>query len=117
MQASLKRDAHFDDKGKHDKLVPLEVDALLAKVSTLKDARGVGDEAGGTEYHGHDSCEGGSHGQKEGAWTDHASNTLDQIARELMTLKVNKGGKGDRRKRNRIPRKVQLLWKVWSPFD
>ena len=30
-QASLKRDAHFDDKGKHDKPVPMEVDALLAK--------------------------------------------------------------------------------------
>ena len=45
-QASLKRNAHFDDKGKHDKPVPMEVDALLAKVSALKDARGVGHEAG-----------------------------------------------------------------------
>ena len=48
-QASLKRDAHFDDEGKHNKLVPMEIDALLAKVSALNDARGVGDEAGGTE--------------------------------------------------------------------
>ena len=50
-QASLKSDAHFDDEGKHDKLVPMEIDALLAKVSALNDARGVGDEAGGTESH------------------------------------------------------------------
>ena len=48
-QASLKRDAHFDDKGKQDKPVPMEVDALLAKVSALKDARGAGDEAGDME--------------------------------------------------------------------
>ena len=75
-QASLKRDAHFDDKGKHDKAAPVEVDALLAKVSALKHARGVGDEAGGTEPHGHDYCEGGSHRQEEEAWTDHTSNTL-----------------------------------------
>ena len=38
-QASLKGDAHFDDKGKQDKLVFVEVDALLAKVSAFKDAR------------------------------------------------------------------------------
>ena len=76
-QASIKRDAHFDDKRKHDKPVPMEVDALLAKVSALKDARGVGDEAGGTESHGHDHWEGGSHRQEEEAWTDHTSNTLD----------------------------------------
>ena len=36
-QASLERDAHFDDKGKHDKLVLMEVDALLAKVTALKE--------------------------------------------------------------------------------
>ena len=48
-QASLKRDAHFDDKGRQDKPVPLEVDALLAKVSTLKDAQSDGDEAGGIQ--------------------------------------------------------------------
>ena len=53
-QASLKRDAHFYDKGKHDKPAPMEVDALLAKVSALNNARGVGDEAGGKEPHGHD---------------------------------------------------------------
>ena len=88
--ASLKRDAHFDDKGKHDKPVPVEVDALLTKVSALKDARGVGDEVA----YGHDSCEGGSHRQEEEAWTDHTSDTLDQIERELMALKANKGGKG-----------------------
>ena len=93
-QASLKRDAHFDDKGKQDKLVPMEVDALLAKVSALKDARGVGGEAGGTEPHGHDSCEGGSHRQEEETWTDHTLNTFDQIERELMALKANKGEKG-----------------------
>ena len=55
--ASLYKDAHFDDKEKHHKPVAVEVDALLAKVSALLDARGVGDEAGGTEPHGHDSCE------------------------------------------------------------
>ena len=48
-RASLKRDAHFDDKGKQDKPVLMEVDALLAKVSALKDTRGAGDEAGGME--------------------------------------------------------------------
>ena len=35
-QASLERDAHFDDKGKQDKPVPMEVDALLSKVSTTR---------------------------------------------------------------------------------
>ena len=39
-QASVRRHVHFDDKGKQDKPVPMEVDALLAKVSTLKDVRG-----------------------------------------------------------------------------
>ena len=92
-QASLRRDAHFDDKGKQDKPVPMEVDALLAKVSALKDARGAGDEAGGIEPHIHDSCEEGSQRQEEEAWTDHTSNTLDQIDRELMALKANKEGK------------------------
>ena len=72
----------------------MEVDELLAEVSALKDARGVGDEAGGTEPRGHDSCEGGSHRQEEEAWTDYTSNTLDQIERELMALKANKRGKG-----------------------
>ena len=89
-KASLKRDAHFDDNGKQDKPVLMEVDALLAEVSALKDARGVGDEAGGTEPHGHDSCEGGSHRQEEEAWTDYTSNTLDQMERALMALKANK---------------------------
>ena len=89
-QASLKRHAHFDDKGKHDKPVFMEFDTLLAKVSALKDAPGVGDE----KPHGHDYCEVGSHRQEEEAWTDHTSNTLDQFARELMALKANKRGKG-----------------------
>ena len=93
-RAYLKRDAHFDDKGKHDKLVPMEVDALLAKVSALKDARGVGEEAGGTEPHCHDSCEGGPHRLEEEAWTDHTSNTLDLIETELMAVRANKGGEG-----------------------
>ena len=92
--ASLRRDAHFDDKGKQDKSVPKEVDALLAKVSALKYARGPGDEAGGIEAHVHDSCEGGSQREEEEAWTDNTSSTLDQIERELMALKANKGGKG-----------------------
>ena len=75
----------------------MEVDALLAKVSALKEAPGVGDEPGETERHGHDYCEGGSHRQEEEAWTDHTSNTLDQIERELMALKANKVGKGGKR--------------------
>ena len=93
-QASLRRDAHFDDKGKQDKPVPMEVDALLAKVSALKDVRGAGDEAGGIEEHVHESCQGGSQRQEEEAWTDNTSSTLDQIERELMALEANKGGKG-----------------------
>ena len=36
-KASLERDAHFDVKGKQDKPVPMEVDALLAKVTALKE--------------------------------------------------------------------------------
>ena len=68
-----------------------EVDALLAKVSALKDARVAGAEAYGIEPHVHDSGE-GSLRQEEEAWTDHTSNTLDQIERELMALKANKGG-------------------------
>ena len=44
-QASLEREAHVDDRGKHDKLVPMEVDALLAKVISLKECSGEKDEA------------------------------------------------------------------------
>ena len=66
-------------KGKHVKFVTMEVDAFLAKGSALKDVRNVGDEVGGTEPLGHDSCEGGSHRQEKETWTDHTSNTLDQI--------------------------------------
>ena len=58
-QASLERDAHFDDKGKHDKPVPMEVDALLAKVTALKEAGGVcrTEEAHGKQYrHPSSSC-------------------------------------------------------------
>ena len=97
-RASFHRDAHFHDKGKHHKPVAVEIDVLLAKVSALKDAPGVGDEAGGIEPHGHDSCEGGSHRQEEEEWTDHTSSTLDQTERELMALKANKGGKGEKGK-------------------
>ena len=43
-QASLKRDAHFDDKGRYDQPVLMEVDALLAKVAALKEGRGEKDE-------------------------------------------------------------------------
>ena len=100
-QASLRRDTHFDDEGKQDKLVPMEVDALFAKVSALKDARGPGDEAGGIEAHVHDSCEGRSQRQEEEAWTDNTSSTLDQIERELMALKdkEEKEGKVEREER------------------
>ena len=45
-QASLKRDAHFDDKAKLDKPSPMEVDALLAKVTALKESKGDGGEGG-----------------------------------------------------------------------
>ena len=56
-QAILKRDAHYDDKGKHDKPVPMEVDALLAKVTALKEGRGEKDEASdGPEFHHYDVC-------------------------------------------------------------
>ena len=48
-------------------------------------------EAGGIEAHVHESCEGGSQRQEEEAWTDNTSSTLDQIERELMALKANKG--------------------------
>ena len=44
-QASLEREAHADDRGKHDKLVPMEVDALFAKVISLKEGSGEKDEA------------------------------------------------------------------------
>ena len=50
------------------------------------------------EPHGHDYCEGGSHRQEEEAWTDHTSNTLDQIEKELMALKANRGGQGGKGK-------------------
>ena len=56
-QAILKRDVHYDDKGKHDKPVPMEVDALLAKVTALKEGRGEKDEASdGPEFHHYDVC-------------------------------------------------------------
>ena len=86
-------------KGNRDKPVPTEADALLAKVSALKDARGEGDEAGGIEPHFHDSRGGGSQRQDEEAWSDHTSNTLDQTERKLMALKANKEGKEEREER------------------
>ena len=58
----------------------MEFDAVLAKVSALKDARGDGDEAGGTEPHLRDSCGGGSERQEEEAWTDHTSNTWTKLS-------------------------------------
>ena len=97
----------------------MEVDALLAKVSALKDVRGAGDEAGGIEEHVHESCEGGSQRQEEEAWTDNTSSTLDQIERELMALEANKGGKGGKGGKGRkgVPRKLQLLWKIRPPLE
>ena len=76
-----------------------EADALLAKVNAKKDARRDGDEARGTEPHFHDSCGGGSLRREEEAWTDHTSDTLYQIKRELMALKAKGGkdGKSDHR--------------------
>ena len=44
--------------------------------------------------HFHDSSGGRFQRQEEEAWTDLTSNTLDEIERELMALKVNKEGKG-----------------------
>ena len=94
-QASLERDAHFDDEGNHDKPVPMEVDALLAKVTALREGRGECDEASdGKESHLYDSCGGRPQHQEEETWSDHSSVTLDQIEKELMALKGNKGGKG-----------------------
>ena len=59
---------------------------MLAKVVAVKGARGDGDEVGGTEPHFHDSCGRGSQRREEEAGTDHTSNTLDQIERDLMAL-------------------------------
>ena len=114
-QASLKRDAHFDDKGKQDKLVPMEVDALIAKVTALKEGRGEKDEAkDGQESHLYDACGGRPQHQEEETWSDHSSVTLDQIEKELMALKQRRKRR-QRRKRKRIPR--VLLWKIWSSFE
>ena len=67
-QASLKRDAHFDDRGKHNKPVPMEVDALLAKVTALMEGRGEKDEAcDGQESHLYDACGGRPQHQEEEA--------------------------------------------------
>ena len=81
----------------------MEVDALLANASALKDARGDGDEAGGTEPHFHDSCG----GDLSDAGTDRTSRTLDQIEREVMALKDEKVEMEER-----VPRTLQLLWKI-----
>ena len=71
-------------KGNRDKPVPTEADALLAKVSALKDAR---DEAGGIEPHFHDSRGGGSQRQDEEAWSDHTSN-LDSLSVRRVTFAI-----------------------------
>ena len=49
-QACLRRDAHFDDKAKHEKPVPMGLDAPLAKVTALKEGRGESCEA--SDVHG-----------------------------------------------------------------
>ena len=88
------REAHFDDEGKHDKPVHMEVDALLAKVTVLKEGRGEKDAAtDGQESHLCDACEGRPQHQEEETWSAHSSVTLDQIEKELMALKGNKRGK------------------------
>ena len=118
-QASLKRDAHFDDEGKQDKPSLMEVDALLVKVRALKDARGDGDETGGTEPHFRDSREGGSQRHEEEAWTYFTSNTLDQIERELMAFEGQQRTKRRERWKGRkgVSRKLQLLWNVRAPLE
>ena len=82
MLASLNDDAHFDDNAKRDKPVPTKVDALLAKVTALKEARGESGEA--SEVHGTDpqfrETRGGeSQRQEKETWSDPTSITLDQI--------------------------------------
>ena len=81
-QAS-KRDAHFDDRAKHVRPVPMEFDALLAQVTALNEVRGESSEAGevhGTEPQFHETCGGQSQRHEE----------------ELMAVRGNKGGKGEK---------------------
>ena len=89
----------FDNEGKQDKPVPMEVDAMLAKVTALKE--GEKDEASdGPESQHYDACGGRPQHQEEQTRSDHSSVTLDQIEKELMALegfeggKASKGGKG-----------------------
>ena len=73
----------------------MEIDALLAKVTALKEGRGEMDEArDGQESHLYDSFGGRPQHQEEDIWKDHSSVTFDQIEKELMALKGNKVGKG-----------------------
>ena len=73
----------------------MEIDALLAKVTALKEGRGEMDEArDGQESHLYDSFGGRPQHQEEEIWRYHSSVTFDQIEKELMALKGNKVGKG-----------------------
>ena len=96
-QASLKKDAHFEEPSK-TKPVPMEVDVLLAKVQALKDEEGGEVQDPATSAHTHHECGhqcGHQAGERSG-WEDTphgASNALEQIEQELMALKGQKGGK------------------------
>ena len=74
------------DKAKHDKPVPMEVDALLAKVTALMEGRNEGCEASeihGTETDFFGSCGGRSQHQEEETWSDHSSVTFDKVEQGL----------------------------------
>ena len=99
-----RRAAHVDDKGKHDKPVPMEVDALLAKVTALKLGRGKKDEASDGESHHYDAWRGRPQHQEEETWSDHSSVTLDQIVKELMARRIlEQHRRRKRTKRSMIP--------------
>ena len=91
-QASLKRDAHSDDKGKHDKPVPMEVDALLAKVTAPKEGRGekrtkrVADKNPTFTILVEDDPNTKKRKTRRSLWT--------KSGKELMALTGNQGGKG-----------------------
>ena len=85
----------------------MEVDALLAKVTALKEFRGEKDEASdGQNPHHHDAC--GGRPQHQESLVGHSGPNREK---ELMVLEGNKGGKASK------GGKGKGLWKIRSSFE
>ena len=92
-QSNLRKDAHFEEPGK-GKPIPMEVDALLAKVLALKDGDGDGEEQPQHTWTGPSDENPQTCTQHENLMGQTPNSTLELIEQELMALKGQKGVKG-----------------------